>query len=424
MSRKNTTYVLDTNVLLCDGAAFKKFDKANVVIPIGVLEELDKHKNDRGEVGLNARIAIRLLDEVKEKGSLMKGVKVKTGLTVSVHPHHTDEYVDNQIVDIAAMLVEEGHKVVVVSNDINLRVKADARGVSSTKYSETSVGDEGDIYSGIRLVKTSSLVINQLHAEGSTVVGAEAVLAPNEFVHLRAEENNDHTAIARLCKDGVVRKVRPPKEVFGISSKNMEQACALDALLDADIPLVTLMGKAGTGKTLIGLAAALEMVLVRRKYTRLIVLRPPIPMGKDIGYLPGSLEEKMDVWAGPIFDSLAFLAPSGGKQSVEALFSSGEIEIAPPTYIRGRSLHNCVVLVDEAQGLTPHEMKTIVTRMGQNSKLIVTGDINQIDSPQMSASDNGLTHLVERFRPEILSAHIKLTKSERSDLAARAAEIL
>lgn len=416
--------MLDTNVLLCDGSAFKKFDKANVVIPIGVLEEIDKHKSDRGEVGLNARIAIRGLDEIKDAGSLFKGIKIRKGLTVMTHPHHTRDYVDDQIVEIAVKLVEAGDKVVVVSNDINLRVKVDAKGISSIKYSESLIGGDDDIYAGVRLAKISSSIINALHSEGSAVTGVENTLAPNEFVHLRSEENNDHTAIGRLHKDGVVRKVRPPKEVFGITSKNMEQACAFDVLLDSDIPLVTLMGKAGTGKTLIGLAAALDMVITKRKYARLIVLRPPIPMGKDIGYLPGSLEEKMDVWAGPIFDALAVLAPSGGKQGVEALFNSGEIEIAPPTYIRGRSLHNCVVLVDEAQGLTPHEIKTIVTRMGQNSKLIVTGDINQIDNPQMSASDNGLTHLVERFRPEILSAHVKLTKSERSDLAARAAEIL
>lgn len=424
LAELNTIYVLDTNVFLTDGMVIKKLNNAEIVIPLCVLGEIDKHKNDRGETGLNARRAIRVLDELRDLGNLGNGVRVND-VKVIVDKTGQAPEADDRIIEVASRYTRKylNRDVIIISNDINLRVKADAHGVKAQKYSTSESETEDDIFSGVRFANVDSKTIDEIHDEGAVDNNGYGLNA-NEFLHLRSHEDPSQTAIARFHEDGSIKKVHVPKDVFGITSKNMEQACALDALLDTNIPLVTLMGKAGSGKTLLAIAAALEMVTNRHQYERVMVLRAPIPMGKDLGYLPGTLEEKMDVWAGPIFDALGVLLSGASKSNMQYLFDNGLLSIGPPTYIRGRSLHRCVVVIDEAQGLTPHEIKTIVTRMGADSKLIVTGDIYQIDNQSLSAMDNGLTHLVEKFKPEWLAAHIKLTKSERSDLAARAAEIL
>jgi len=426
LSKLNTTYVLDTNVFLADGTVLKKLNNAELVVPLCVLTEIDNHKNDRGETGLHARKAIRILDELGEQGNLANGVAMGSSMVVVDVIKRMAETPDDQIIETGVEYTKARKNVrdvVVLSNDINLRVKARALGVVAKKYSNAEAETEDDIYSGVKHVQIEPMAIDDLYDQGF-IADQGFHLSPNEFLHLRSTEDRSQTALARLHKDGSIKKLAVPAEVFGISSKNMEQACALDALLDTKVPLVTLMGKAGSGKTLLAMAAALEMVMDRHHYEKVMVLRSPIPMGRDVGYLPGSLEEKMDVWAGPIFDAVGVLLSGSTKYNAEYLMDQGVLSIGPPTYMRGRSVHGCVVVIDEAQGLTPHEIKTIVTRMGADSKLIVTGDIYQIDNPTLTAVDNGLTHLVERFRPEWLAAHVKLKKSERSDLAARAAEIL
>lgn len=416
------SYVVDTNVFLSDGSFLKKGINANTIyIPLGVLKELDKHKSTPGEVGLNARKTLRILDEARDLGSLLDGVQMPEGFELKVVKGQDDLQVDDQVIQIAKAI-----QSTVLSNDINLRVRADGEGVKADKYrSNLVVETDDDIYSGLHTAYISSSDIDGIIAGIPEASSGLQKLNHNEFVLLKSLDNDKHTLLCRMGSDGVVRKITTYRNVFGLSSRNIEQACALDVLLDDRVPLVTMMGKAGSGKTLLALGAALHMTLEQRSYERILVIRPPIPMGKDIGFLPGTLEEKMSAWSHPILDSLDFLAHAGGKKfDVDSLMHSGQLSIEPPTFIRGRTLANCVVLIDEAQGLSQHEVKSLVTRLGSNSKLIITGDVAQIDSPGLSAVDNGFSHLVDKFKTEPLSAHIKLTKCERSDLAARAAEIL
>lgn len=426
MNKSMPTYVMDTNVLLTDGFILNKLDKLNVIVPLIVIQELDKHKTDAGETGLHARRAIRSLNELMLKGNLVEGVQAKDALFVKVIPSDdTDLTPDDQIIAIAKKLSTKTKKAKIMSNDVALRVKANIIGVASEEYkSGQMVQTDEDLFSGLKYLSVPGTMIDKLYQEGSLDIPEYAgLLQPHEFVNLRSEINDTHTALGRMCTDGKIRKLAKIKDTFGIHSKNVEQACALELLLDKNVPLVTLMGKAGTGKTLLALAACLELVVSKKEYQKIIILRSPIPMGRDIGFLPGTLEEKMDVWAGPIYDSLKVLM-GDTKHTLEYFMDQEIIEIGPPTFIRGRSLKDCIVLVDEAQSLSRHEMKTIATRMAENSKLIVTGDVYQIDNPQLSAVDNGFSHLVEKFKPEVLSGHMKLTKCERSDLAARAAELL
>lgn len=416
-------------MLLSDGSALKKFGKDRINIPFVVLQELDKHKTGPGDVGLNARMAIRVLDDLRQVGNLADGVKTAEGTTIRVIVEDdpwSSKPADDQIIDVARTLkLASKHKVIIMSNDINLRVKASLLGVPSEGHNSNSINnDELDLYSGIIHLDVESNCIDQLHAVGQTTLQQTIGLNPNTFIHMRSTENEKHTGVGRVFADGVVEKITSQKEVFGIKSKNLEQTCALDILLDEELPLVTLMGVAGTGKTILGLAAALDLVLNKKEFKKLIIIRPPIPMGRDIGFLPGSLVEKMSVWMGPILDNFEVLLENHTRFNFEHLLDTGVIEIMPPTFIRGRSIMNSVVMVDEAQGLSQHEMKTIVTRMHETSKLIVTGDVRQIDNPKLSALDNGFSYLVEVFKPYEIAGHVTLTQCERSTLAALATQIM
>lgn len=405
----------------------RKFKDSNINIPFVVLQEIDKHKNKPGETGLNARVCIRMLDELRQQGNLVEGVQLSQDsdsvVKVILHDALVDMQADDIIIEVAKT-IGENQDVLIISNDINLRVKASLVGVASEEHSTGKVAvDEGDINSGIVHLDVDSSVIDDIHTYGKVdIEGVE--LEPNCFVHLRSDINPRHTGIGRVDVDGVANKISVYKNVFGISSRNLEQACALDLLMDSDLPLVSLIGLAGSGKTLMALASALELILNRKEFQKLVIVRPPIPMGKDIGYLPGDLSEKLAVWMGPIVDNFEVLLQSHTRFNFDYLIEKGLIEIMPPTYIRGRSIMNSIMIVDEAQGLNQHEMKTIVTRMHESSKLVVTGDVRQIDSPKLSAVDNGLSYLIEKFRPYDLAGHVTLVTSERSSLAALAAEIM
>lgn len=417
------TFVVDTNVLLSDGNLFKKMGGKEIVVPLIVVEELDKHKTFPGDVGANARAAIRYLEDSIRYGDLLAGVETDDGVKVKVEmvSRIDGEKPDDTIIRTAKSM-KRG--VTILSNDAHLRIKAHIEGLVAVKHTKDLFAKEDGSYSGVFTVNVSSQTINLMYQQGFVELPDLEELPINSFVLLKSEENEKQTGVVRVVGNGRAEKISTNKDVFGIRAKNLEQSCAVELLLDTDVPLVTLVGGAGSGKTLLALAAGLELVMVKKQYRKLVIIRPPIPMGRDIGFLPGSLEEKMEAWAGPIMDNLEVLLNTNIKYNFGHLLETGMIEIAPPTFIRGRSLNNACILIDEAQSLTLHEIKTLVTRVGDNSKIILTGDIHQIDNPKVSAEDNGLTELFEAFKPYSLAGHVTLNKCERSGLASLAAAIL
>ncbi len=434
-------YVLDTNILLHDPKAIFRFEDNNVIIPIFVIEEVDQFKREGSERGRNAREIARLLDQLRESGgSLSKGVDLKSGghLRVAV-PSYRPELpsaidkaaMDQAILQTAFEIREQdgGRPTVFVTMDTNLRIRADALGMVSETYENTRV--EGDkLDTGIHEIEVEAGDVDAFFHEGRLAprVG-DRELTPNLSMLLRDKSNPSHTALGRY--DATRREIvalRVPREgVLGVRPRNKEQSFALDLLLDESIRLVTLVGKAGTGKTLLALAAGLKRTMEDGSYTRMLVSRPVMPLGRDIGFLPGDVDEKLNPWMQPIFDNLEFLFSGGARKGPRAyaeLLESGQIQVEPLTYIRGRSLPSQFMIVDEAQNLTPHEVKTIITRSGDGTKIVLTGDPGQIDNPYVDSASNGLTIAADKFRGEKLAAHIVLSKGERSDLAEIAANLL
>ncbi|MCK9419198.1 MAG: PhoH family protein [Nitrospirae bacterium] len=434
-------FVLDTNVLLHDPRAIFSFQDNDVVIPIVVIEELDKFKKDVNEIGRNARQVSRILDEHRLKGKLSLGVKLESGGNLRVELNHTSPErlpseliatkADNRILATALNLKHDDLPVILVTKDTNLRIKADALGLIAEDFeSDTITLDE--LYSGESELLVAPGMIDDFYARGE-MEPADPKPLPNQFALLKNSANESQTALARYNKQkNVFVPITTAKHgVWGITAKNKQQQFALDLLLNDDIRLVTLVGKAGTGKTLLALAAGLEKTIEARTFQRLVVSRPVFPLGKDIGFLPGDVEEKLRPWMQPIRDNLDFLVGSSGgpgrvkgKKDLQSLFDLGMIEVEPLTYIRGRSMPNQYLIVDEAQNLTPHEIKTIITRAGEGTKVVLTGDPYQIDNPYIDSSSNGLTFVVDRFKEESIAGHITLVKGERSDLAELAATLL
>ncbi len=436
---QNKKIVIDTNVLLFDSQALTKFQGADVYIPISVIEEIDRFKRDNGENGRNARQFSRFVDVLRSKGSLAKGVTldnsdtrifIMADLTLSATPLDLDtDKVDNRILMMALALQTKFSKseVTLISKDINLRIKADVFGVNATDYDPNNVSTD-DLYDGYLEIKMTSGKIDDFYQNRVHRLEGEHRLLANQYVIMKDTENPNQSAIGRYCvkKEGVVPLIFSPDNVWGINPRNVEQSFALDCLLNDEIMFVSLVGKAGTGKTLLAIAAGLYKTLDESKFQKLLVSRPIFPMGRDIGYLPGDIEQKLNPWMQPIFDNVEFLMGSDKKASGRAqeLISQGMLNIEPLTYIRGRSIPNQYLIVDEAQNLTPHEIKTIVTRAGDGTKVILTGDYYQIDNPYIDSANSGLTYAVERFKGQEISAHVTLTKGERSVLAELAANIL
>ncbi|HEX9113885.1 MAG TPA: PhoH family protein [Nitrospirota bacterium] len=435
-------FVLDTNVLLHDPRAIFSFEDNDVTIPIVVIEELDKFKKGIDEIGRNARQVSRILDEFRQKGKLSQGVQLEGGGNLRVELNHQSQErlppelvaakADNRILATALNLKHDNLPVVLVTKDTNLRIKADAVGLRAEDY-ESDMITLDELYSGETELLVEPGIIDTFYAQGEFTPPAEFKPHPNEFVLLKNSANPSQTALARHYqqKNVLVPVINTKHGVWGINARNKQQQFALDLLLNDDIRLVTLVGKAGTGKTLLALAAGLEKTIEARAFQRLVVSRPVFPLGKDIGFLPGDIEEKLRPWMQPIRDNLDFLmgasAVAGrakGKKDLQSLFDLGMIEVEPLTYIRGRSMPNQYLIVDEAQNLTPHEIKTIITRAGEGTKIVLTGDPYQIDNPYIDSSSNGLSFVVERFKEEAIAGHITLVKGERSDLAELAATLL
>jgi len=434
-------FVLDTNVLLHDPRAIFSFEDNDVVIPIVVIEELDKFKKGIDEIGRNARQISRILDEHRQKGKLSQGVQLEGGGCLRVELNHQStehlpheliaEKADNRILATALNLKHDNLPVVLVTKDTNLRIKADALGLRAEDYESDNITLD-ELYSGEKELDVEPGAIEEFYAKGE-LSAADPKPFPNEFVLIKNSANPSQTALARYSqqKKALTPIMGVKHGVWGISARNKQQQFALDLLLNDDIRLVTLVGRAGTGKTLLALAAGLEKTIESRAFQRLVVSRPVFPLGKDIGFLPGDIEEKLRPWMQPIRDNLDFLmgasAVAGrakGKKDLQSLFDLGMIEVEPLTYIRGRSMPNQYLIVDEAQNLTPHEIKTIITRAGEGTKIVLTGDPYQIDNPYIDSSSNGLSFVVERFKEESIAGHITLVKGERSDLAELAATLL
>ena len=447
------TFVLDTNVLLHSAQSLESFQDNDVVLPMAVIEELDKFKKYQDELGRNARQVIRTLDSLRENGHLGEGVSLsKSGslatgnvIIMSVGSSASEaidqklkqtfdttfslESADNRIMRVALSLHLQDKNVIFISKDINLRLKADALGLKVMDYEREKV-DYDKLFTGQQSLKVKQAMIDEVYQ--SKIIEIEGITAlPNEFIVLESEENPKKTALTRFKDDGMLHLVDPrlDSQQLHLTPRNKEQRMALDILLDPEVQLVSLVGKAGTGKTLLALAAALELVLHQEKYEKILVSRPIVPLGNDIGFMPGDKDEKLSHWMQPIFDNLDYLMHSDQKDHVsskktDTLIGSQKIELEAITYIRGRSLPRQFVIVDEAQNLTPHEVKTIISRAGEGTKMVLTGDPNQIDNPYLDSSSNGLTYTVERMKGLSLHAHMTLEKSERSELAAKAAELL
>ncbi len=433
-------YVLDTNVLLHDPRALFNFGSHDVVLPIYVVEELDQFKKAVNGLGRNARATSRELDDLRKLGCLSKGVQLKNGGTFRV-VFLTDEdatgsffamtnQYDNLIIRCALQIarLEPDAKVTLVSKDTNLRVRADAIGLISADYDPTPV-EITSLYKGHRELEVDGAAIRDAFRDGLDYAGDD--LNANEYITLVDQASETHRALAKYDKaaNRIIALPKYDEPIWGITPRNPEQLFALDLLLDDRVKMVTLVGKAGTGKTLLALAAGLSKTTEQQLYQRVLVSRPVFPLGRDIGFLPGTVEEKLGPWMKPIYDNVEFLMglTRGGRrrgQGPETLVDMGVLEIEPLTYIRGRSIPSQFLIVDEAQNLTPHEAKTILTRAGEGTKVIFTGDPYQIDNPYVDSSDNGLVHLVHRFRDEALAGTVTLMKGERSELAERAANIL
>lgn len=436
------TFVLDTNVLLHDPHALFRFEENTILIPITVIEEIDRFKKDMNETGRNARQVSRILDELRQKGCLSAGITLESGgnlrvallnneMLRNIPSELSDQKSDNRILAVAMEVKKTAElmPVILVTKDTNLRIKADAIGLDAQDYESDKV-DISELYSGFSEFDVSPETVDRFYGQGWVEL-AETLL-PNQYVVMRDAGNPSHSALAKYvsAQNKLVPVIKTGKEgVWSIHPRNREQTCALDALLDDSIKIVTLVGKAGTGKTLLAIAAGLHKTAEENVYNRLLVSRPVFPMGKDLGFLPGDIEEKLAPWMQPIFDNVELLlsgheAEKRHSKGYRELMAMGIMEIEPLTYIRGRSIPNQFLIVDEAQNLTPHEIKTIVTRAGEGTKVVLTGDPYQIDNPYVDSSSNGLTYLVERFKGQEISAHITMMKGERSALAELAANLL
>ncbi|MEQ8278360.1 MAG: PhoH family protein [Deltaproteobacteria bacterium] len=433
-------FILDTNVLLHDPSAIFAFEDNTVVIPIYVIEEIDRFKRDLNELGRSAREVSRSLDDLRGTDGLSGGVELPSGgkLYVAFSARQlpaeiaqAEHAVDNRILATALDVKEKDPEApcILVTKDVNLRIRADALGLEAEDYDHDRV-EITELYTGVAEMEVSGEDVDQFYSQGYLDL-PDPYHAPNEFVHLKDAANPSHSALGKVSLEleRVVPITRLKDGVWGVRPRNKEQSFAVDLLMDDSIKLVTLVGKAGTGKTLLAIAAGMHKATEEGIYQRVLVSRPIFPLGRDLGYLPGTVEEKLSPWMQPIFDNVEFLMglsndEKKGGRSYRELIDLGILQIEPLTYIRGRSIPAQFMVVDEAQNLTPHEVKTIVSRAGEGTKIVLTGDPYQIDNPYMDATNNGLVHVVNRFRAERIAGHVTMFKGERSELAELAANLL
>lgn len=430
------TYVLDTNVLLHNPDALFAFEDNHVVIPFAVIEEIDSQKKRQDEIGRNARVVSRELDGLRKLGRLAEGITLPSGGKLTIELNHSsmvkcpkgldpDKH-DNRILAVAYNLSQAGEGLVVlVTKDLNLRIKADVVGVRSEDFYNGKVEYE-QLYSDIAEQYLSARELDSFYQEGQLKLRNSPEPFPNRFFLLKCHEKPSQSALAR-CFQGALRPLSHGDSVsWGVKALNKEQKFALELLHDDQVKVVTLVGRAGTGKTLLALAVGLEKVLEENAFSRLLITRPVIPMGEDIGYLPGSKEEKLRPWMQPIYDNLEFLMRTVPEPNMvlQDLIRRGTLEMEALTYIRGRSIPRQFIICDEAQNLSPHMIKTLITRVGEDTKIVLTGDPEQIDHPYLDASSNGLSYLVERFKGEDLAGHIALVRGERSKVAELGGRLL
>ena len=441
MAKKN--YVIDTSVFLSDADALFSFGNNDVFVPLKVLEEIDNHKKRQDSVGFHARRIIKHFDNLREKGSLVKGIRPEQGKGVikvvdhdfaGIKQNSLDLTIPDHIILSAALKVQkdwERRKTVVVSRDINMRVIANSLGLESEDFeTQQAIEDADKLYDGFEEILVDDQIIDHFYAGEEIILDEEqgVSLYPNQFLMLQSSANPKKTALCRFNSSHLPLKPtlqKWPEISWGIRPRNKEQAFAFDLLFDDKIPLVTLIGKAGSGKTLMAIAAGMEQCLGlgKKKYSRIIISRPVQPLGKDIGFLPGTMEEKMLPWLKPIQDNLQMVV-GHDRTMLQGFMEKGKLEVEALTYIRGRSISNAFVIIDEAQNLTAHEVKTIITRIGDNTKIVLTGDVEQIDNVYTNETSNGLAFAVERFKTYDLSGHITFKRGERSKLATLASKIL
>lgn len=441
----NKIYVLDTNVLLQDPYSIFSFEDNEVVIPAVVLEEVDSKKRYMDEIGRNARLVSKLIDGFRQKGRLHEKIMLDNGGALRIELNHrsfqdlqeifVEKTNDNRILAVAKNLSNEekqkenGRAVILVSKDVLVRVKADAIGLLAEDFLNDRVVDMDHIYTGFMDLFISNDLLKRFYEKGELLIAdvPKAMFYPNQFVIMKDELGTSASALAIVdesCKK-LKKFLFSHEHLWGIRPRNVQQTMAFEMLMRRDIPLVTMIGKAGTGKTLLALAAGLVQTEDLREYKKLLVARPIVPVGKDIGFLPGEKQEKLRPWMQPIFDNLEFLFNTKKKGELDAILAGmSSIEVEALTYIRGRSIPDQFIIIDEAQNLTKHEVKTILTRVGERSKIILVGDPAQIDHPYLDEYNNGLTYVVEKFKNQKLAGHVRLMKGERSGLAQLAADIL
>lgn len=438
-------YVLDTNVLLQDPNSIFSFEENDVVIPAVVLEEVDSKKRYMDEIGRNARQVSRLIDSLRVTGKLHEKIPLENGGSLRIELNHRsfqqlqDIFIektnDNRILAVAKNLALEetskknGRTVILVSKDALVRVKADAIGLISEDFLSDRVVENDHLYTGFLEIFIDIEIIKRFYAKAELPIAevTNTTVYPNQFIVMKDVLGSSASAIGVVDKTRkkVKKLIFDHEHIWGIRPRNVQQTIAMELLLRKDLPLVTLTGKAGTGKTLIALASGLMQTEDLGQYKKLLVARPIVPVGKDIGFLPGEKEEKLRPWMQPIYDNLEYLFNVKKPGELDAILAGmGSIEVEALTYIRGRSIPDQYIIIDEAQNLTKHEVKTILTRVGEGSKIVLMGDPEQIDHPYLDAYNNGLTYVVERFKEQAISGHVKLVKGERSGLAQLAADLL
>ena len=441
-------FILDTNVLIHDPEAMFSFDDNDVYLPIYVIEEIDKLKEYNDRVGKSARETSRNIEKLRKEEkninlSLLEGLKNSTGGTfrivlgendsVNIPDSLNKNLTDNKIIGQALRIKNENkkRKVILVSKDMNVRIKANVLGMETVDYVKDQI-DINQLYEGWKEIEISNDLFSLL--EKAPIINWDLVLKEepkaNELIRFK-NSNKEILTIYKKEREKLEKQVFADTKVWGVFARNTEQKQAMELLMDERIKLVTLVGKAGTGKTLLAIATALEQVVERKLYKKIFIARPIVPMGNDIGFLPGTEKEKMQPWMLPIYDNIEFLASNKGQTSsneaekvVAGLESLGLLKVEPLTYIRGRSIPQGFIIIDEAQNLTPHEVKTIITRVGKDTKIVFTGDPDQIDNPYLDANSNGLAYIAEKMKNEILVGHIRLVKGERSEISELASRLL